>query len=97
MSDTTTVIACLLCPEDAEGYHPEFTGDAARRAFGAHLVSAHGFTPRAEVQKTLSMHLKFDNGAQAHYYLFEVTPQGRGRRIGAQRTETIWKKEGRRV
>ena len=84
----TNVIACLLCPKEADGYHPEFTGPAAKRDFARHLARAHGFDLAAPIVRELVLHLSTDRLYQSNYNLFERTPEGRGRRIGAQRVET---------
>lgn len=85
----TISIACLLCPEDNEGYHPEFEGKTAGREFAAHLKEAHGLPKGARVQQTLSLRLKFESGSQSHYWLHELVDGQPGRRIGAQRVEVV--------
>ena len=85
----TNVIACLLCPEDADGYHPEFEGADAADGFRAHLAEAHGLPVETPIARVMSLHLSSTKGYQSNYWLHEQGPDGgRGRRIGAQRIET---------
>ncbi|HMQ29166.1 MAG TPA: hypothetical protein PKD53_00495 [Chloroflexaceae bacterium] len=82
------VIACLLCPKDADGYYPEFEGETAGAQFAAHLAATHGYAAQTPVARELTLHLSAAKVYQSNYWLYEQTPAGRGRRIGAQRVET---------
>jgi hypothetical protein len=85
----SNVIACLLCPKDAEGYYPEFAGPDAGDGFRAHLAEAHAMPAETPIARVMILHLTMDKGYQSNYWLHEQAPDGsQGRRIGAQRIET---------
>lgn len=95
MAKNSNVIACLLCPKEADGYYPEFVGLRAHQAFAAHLAEVHGLDPAAPVARELVLHLTMDKLYQSNYNLFEQTPEGRGRRVGALCVEVMRGKGGR--